>query len=239
MPRLRFSLRAFLLTFTAITVVVGWYISVAEQQKRAVATIHRWGGTVIYDYQYHDHTDPNQRSITINADPPDTWLVNLLGRDYVHRVVGVFGYQEQHYQSSGPVWQLFGPARIDTEFHRDTDAAFESLHSLRSLMFLDLNQTALTDAGLDSLRELRSLQRLSLFRYNITDAGLATVAQISGLKSVTLFETKVTDTGVRQLQAARPELEIWHFETAEVRNGEWVQKSAPIEPEPISGLPGP
>lgn len=201
--RTRFSLKTLLISFTAAAVALGYFVGTAQQQKRAVAAIERLGGTVIYDYQYRHDQELDEKVINLFNAPPDVWYVNLLGRDFFHRVVGVHGYKLRYHNQSGPVYLSFGPSRLKTEFSENTDEALGSLRGLRSLLFLDLRRTSVTDAGLETL------------------------AILDGIASVTLFRTKVTDEGVRRLQEAMPDLEIRHWAVGEIRNGEWVQKKLP------------
>ena len=225
--RPRFRLRSFFIAFTLFTVVFGCYASRAQQQRRAVAAIERLGGTVIYDYQYYiDEHD--ERCIGLFEEPPDKWYVHLLGRDYFHRVAGVYGYKEHHYESIGSGMHSFGPSRMRTNFNEHTDECLKSLGGIHSLVFLNLRKTTVTDAGLNHLLKLHSLERLNLYDCNITDEGLRTLPRVKGLSEISLLNTKVTAEGIRQLQTVMPRLEIWHPVTAEVVDGAWVQRKRAI-----------
>lgn len=224
--RPRFSLRSYFVVLTAFVVLFGYLVGRAQQQKRAVTAIERLGGTVIYDYQYVCDEESSQRCKRLFEEPPDTWYVNLLGQDFFHKVVGVNGFKQHYYQSVGSVVHSFGPSRIDTAFNSDTDEALGSLTGLHSLQFLNLRETAVTDQGLKNLLRLKSLQRVDLYDCQITDKGLETLADVNDLSSVTLLRTEVTEDGVRKLAESSPGLEVWHFSTTEVRDGELVQKGA-------------
>lgn len=229
--RLRFRLRSFLVAFTLVSIVLGLYISRAQEQKGAVAAIERLGGTVIYDYQYYvDELD--QRCIGLSRKPADNWGVHLLGRDYFHSVAGVWGFQEHSSASIGGAMHSFGPMRMSTEFDERTDECLSLLAGVHSLVFLNLRETAVSDAGLTHLRKLPSLNRLDLCECNITDEGLRTLASVNGLSELILFNTKVTEKGVRRLLAVKPKLEIWHPVTAEVVDGAWVQRKRPTFDRP-------
>ena len=119
--------------------------------------------------------------------------------------------------------------------YRDlTDAELQPLSSIRELVWLDLNDTAvgddglfhlsgltglkrlrldetqITDAGLAHLAGLTQLEQLNLYKSPITDAGLVHLAALANLKELSLQRTQVTAEGVAKLQKSLPKCQIAH-----------------------------
>jgi hypothetical protein len=115
---------------------------------------------------------------------PD-WLPTLLARRSAGYVVG---------------------AGLQSRETKDADLA--PLAELSGLVWLHLNDTALTDQGLVHLSGLANLERLRLDETQVTDAGLQQIAKLRRLKTLNVYRTRVSDEGVKKLQAARPELDI-------------------------------
>ena len=80
---LRISLRGLLLFMFVVCSVLGWKVSLARKQPKAVAWVQQSGGGVIYDYEL----DSAGRRVR-NAKPPGpAWLRDRLGIDYFTSVV--------------------------------------------------------------------------------------------------------------------------------------------------------
>src|SRR5262245_26702937 len=73
----RFSLRTFLLVITALALWLGWKFGEAREQRRVVAELI--GLDVQYDFSDYFGGSP----------PEPAWLIDLVGVDFFHDVVGV------------------------------------------------------------------------------------------------------------------------------------------------------
>ncbi len=89
-----------------------------------------------------------------------------------------------------------------------TDDDLTHLPHLPTVTRLSLHRTFVTDAGLPHLYRLPALESLDLAGTSVSDAGIPHLAAMPALRSANLNHTKVTLSGVRELQAARPGLDI-------------------------------
>jgi hypothetical protein len=168
---MRFRLSTLLIAVCALSVMLGIYRHRAEQQREAVRAVAAMGGSVVYrgllfdelpEYIWEDGTrDPNYPS----------WLLDLLGRDYVATVVsGYIGndYRERvrHERSyEGPLGPRMNPGYPDptpAEMIDVRDGTIERLASLDGLLSLDLAETNVADDDLAQLSRLTNLRTLRL-----------------------------------------------------------------------------
>jgi len=90
--------------------------------------------------------------------------------------------------------------RVDLKYNKQVDdASLKELAGLKSLHWLDLQQTEVTVAGMKELAGLKSLQELNLTGTKLTDAGLKELARQTNFRGLDLGATKVTDTGLLEL----------------------------------------
>src|SRR4051812_26263939 len=81
-PRIR--LRTLMLLVAALALGMGWNVTRARAQRRAVETIRRIGGDVWYDFEFEDG-----RPIGRPAESPvPRWVLDRVGIDHFHWVVG-------------------------------------------------------------------------------------------------------------------------------------------------------
>jgi hypothetical protein len=104
--------------------------------------------------------------------------------------------------------QLGKPVAGVWSLNRFTDRDVPLLRGFATLIVLDLGGSQVTDKGLARLKGLTSLEHLDLRETPVTDKGLRMLKGFTALRLLDLTKTKVTDAGVKELQKARPELEI-------------------------------
>jgi len=61
----------------------------------------------------------------------------------------------------------------------------------------------------DAKRPGKPVVAVTFYRSKVTDAGLKELKELKSLRSLDLTETKVTAAGIKELQAARPELQVF------------------------------
>jgi hypothetical protein len=89
-----------------------------------------------------------------------------------------------------------------------TDAGLAHFTGMKDLESLTLYETAVGDDGLEHLSGLTNLQTLHLMKTNVSDKGLQHLHGLPNLKWLNVQGTRVTDAGVRELQQARPGLQV-------------------------------
>lgn len=98
----------------------------------------------------------------------------------------------------------------------------------KQLVWLNLNNAAISDAAVDEITKLTVLTRLQLSNTGITDKGLTKLQSLQELQSLNLVGTKVTATGVSQLKGLKKLKNLYLYQTG-VNNNEWsmLQKTFP------------
>jgi Leucine-rich repeat (LRR) protein len=139
---LQISLRAVLVLVTLLCVGLSLWVGPAERQRRAVAAIDKFGGSVRYG------------ELAAGERFPVTFLRRWLSPDYFDEVeeVDLTGTQVTdaglaHLQG---LTGLQGLWLINTQV---TDAGLAHLQGLTGLQVLSLDNTQVTDAGLAKLRQ--------------------------------------------------------------------------------------
>jgi hypothetical protein len=89
-----------------------------------------------------------------------------------------------------------------------SDESVVSLHPLRNLDSLHLEDMPLTDACCNDLSRLKHLQWLSIKGTRITDKGAAQLQALSNLTCLTAYETLITEEGKARLEQAIPGLDV-------------------------------
>jgi hypothetical protein len=139
------------LVITALCVWLGVEVSAARQKQRAIFTIERLGGSIVYDYQWGKNG-----AWLANAKPPGLGFVKaLLGENYRAEPVEI-----QFFKDPG-----MAPDRF-------TDVEAEQLQCFSKLEWLVLMDTKVTDAGLTHIAALRNLGRLDLEGSRVTPDGV-------------------------------------------------------------------
>ncbi len=98
----------------------------------------------------------------------------------------------------------------------------------KQLVWLKLDNAAISDATMDAISGLTTLRRLSLSNTNITDKGLEKLQSLQQLQSLNLVATKVTAQGVMQLGKIKSLKNLYLYHTG-VNNNDWnaLQKAFP------------
>lgn len=98
----------------------------------------------------------------------------------------------------------------------------------KQIVWLKLDDAAITDAAMDEIGKLPNLTRLQLSRTNITDKGIATLQDLQQLQSLNLVGTKVTTEGVLQLNKLKKLKYLYLYQTG-VGSDDWqaLQKAFP------------
>jgi hypothetical protein len=93
-----------------------------------------------------------------------------------------------------------------------TDKQFAQLvGSMPKLEILVLSGKNMNDAALATVAKSKSLKQLSLARCEVTDRGLMLLVQTPSLKRLTLWQpAEMTDEGINQFKAARPDVQVRH-----------------------------
>jgi len=103
------------------------------------------------------------------------------------------------------------------------DTLVKLLRSLeKQLVWLKLDNAAVSDKAMDDIAACHSLTRLQLSNTNITDAGVAKLAALSRLQSLNLVGTKVTAQGLMPLKAIKGLQHLYLYQTGIV-TGDWMK----------------
>jgi hypothetical protein len=151
----QFSLRALLLGFTAIAIVLGLYDASHRKKERCLRRLRELDASICFDYEW----SPKGAFIP-DARPP--------GNDLLKRILG------EHY-AAHPQEVLVGESRTAHEF-TDADAAL--LTSLSEVKWLSLQGTRVTDEGLLSVHHLKKLERLDLEGSRVTPDGVRQIKAV-------------------------------------------------------------
>jgi internalin A len=180
--RTSLSLRMLMVLVLVMGGGLGWLVRRATVQRRAVEVITKAGGQVMYDYQYNGKPPAPGAS-----SPWPKWLVEAVGMDYFHNVVGVW----------------FHPNGKRDADALSTDALMAYIAQLDKLVFLDLDRAQgepLTDAGFAHVVGLDRLENLHIRSPGLTDAGLAPLAKLTQPRLLHLKGTSMTDAGLAHLR---------------------------------------
>ncbi|MHC4406471.1 MAG: leucine-rich repeat domain-containing protein [Planctomycetota bacterium] len=174
--RFQFTIRSLLVLMTVFALWLGFEVSRARRQQKAVETILKLGGRVTYDWEVAgDSYGRSGRAKPIERPGP-AWLRSWLGDHYFDTVVQV-GLHGR------PV----------------TDDDMAALGGLTELEYLTVSSADITDRGLAHLRGLTKLRHLWLNSTRITDAGLRHLSEMQNLQSLYVASTGVLGPGLRHL----------------------------------------
>ena len=223
---LRFSVRRLIALVLVVGVGLGWMVRQAHIQREAVAAIKDAGGSVWYDWEWH-----NGRKFPGKPWAPE-WLIRAVGVDFFGRVacvtyprraievglaLAVEIQKRPHRSQYSPSYSGVRAPGYDGAFTADlkslgdlsdldlsstdvTDDGLANLAGLTKLVCLNLEGTQITDAGLIHLERLTKIKTLALSGNRITDAGLLNLTGLAELGSLDLRDTQVTDSGLRHLE---------------------------------------
>jgi Leucine rich repeat len=198
----QFSLRSLLIVTMIVAVGSGWLGRKIERkriEREAVAGIEASGGSVWYDYQQGQFSEPSG----------PVWLRGLLGNDFFSEVVKA--HLVGNTIGDAGLANVMGLPRLQSlelPGAYVNEAGVAHIKNLAQLESLDLSTTNVTDAELANIKDLPRLRSLDLSSTNVTDAGLANLKILSQLRVLKLKYTKVTDAGLKSLQQALPNCRI-------------------------------
>lgn len=92
----------------------------------------------------------------------------------------------------------------------------------KQIVWLKLDNSAISDAAMDEIAKLPALTRLYLSNTNITDKGVGKLQALQQLQSLNLVGTKVTAQGVMELKEIKGLKNLYLYHTA-VSNSDWIQ----------------
>ena len=88
---------------------------------------------------------------------------------------------------------------LQLENSQITDAGLKEIADLPNLLELDLTNTKITDAGLKEIKRMKSLRGLRLDETSITDAGLNELSDCTSIQLLGLTATQISDSGLNAL----------------------------------------
>lgn len=208
----RFSLRAFLICTTLLSLVIGFYIVGAKKQAKAVSWCLKHGGNVDYDsnYDFNKHTSGP-------ASPEQQWHESASTRDYVSNVVQV------RYTSQGSdpstlkaltnldMLVIYDAKQCDVEICdafpklKVLQLLGDGIDDLASLSNLtNIEQLGLAKLDVENLEPLGklSLQSLIISDSNIQD--FSALSNLTGLQLLIIKNTDISDEDLEELEAALP-----------------------------------
>ncbi len=109
------------------------------------------------------------------------------------------------------------------------DSLVQLLEPLKKqLVWLKLDNAAISDESLEAIAKLTSLTRLQLSNTNVTDKGIEKLQSLQQLQSLNLVGTKVSAQGVTRLSKLKNLKNLYLYQTS-VNNTDWVllQKTFP------------
>ena len=182
---------------------LGWHVRSARIPREAVAAITEAGGTIEYDWEWHDG-----KEIPGGTPWAPPWLVNAIGVDFFGHITFVELYATANDAVLVEVGRLARPQAVILTNSPVSDVGLEHLTGLTNLSRLDLSLTELTDSGLAHLKGLTYLSHLDLMATQVTDAGLAHLNGLANISELDLSGTQVANVGAAELRRALPKLTI-------------------------------
>jgi hypothetical protein len=149
-----------LIVVLLLSVLLGWFamrMRQAERQRQAVEARRKAGGTVLYDYQFHEESGS---ATGVLESPVPAWLRELMGEDFFASVAAV-GFHD-------PEVSVLESRSVTVD---DADAVLEHVAGLTGVVRLELSANQVTDAGLEHLRGLTELGLLFLHGTHVTEEG--------------------------------------------------------------------
>lgn len=182
----RISLRALLALMTLATIFCGIYFPSIRKQRAAVATIESLGGSVRYDFQQGGRESNVPR-----------WLLDFLGEDTFHRVIGVnvntqiIGNSVMSNSTHVPeVWDALPSLphvrRFAMEHGFVPSDSFKKIQSLTKLESVRINDVVLDDESIAALVSLKQLRIVSIMGGELTDSALDVMSQLPHLETLRL-----------------------------------------------------
>jgi hypothetical protein len=178
----RFSLFSLLAAITLASAGMGWARHRAERQRHAVEWILSQGGEIRYEhyrklktdvcYEAGSEQDKAQRAA---LRPDNSWVANLLGEHYVHRIERVLFQQSK---LDGDLWEL------------------KHAYGAKQFLFVDCNLTANV---LAAIGECKSVEQMNVVEGTCDATGLVHLAQLPRLKELFLQSVTLDKGALRHL----------------------------------------
>jgi internalin A len=191
-PRFILTVRGMMILVLLVGGVMGWKVRRAAIQRRAVATIKRAGGHVVYDYQIREDED--------NPQPwAPAWLRRGVGDEWFQEVVEVslsdtdLTKTQSGDETLAAVATLDRLEKLDVNMQSINATSLVPLIGLTRLKELTLVPDQTTDSWLADLEKMYSLETLRLKYKEGTPSG-ATLARIAELRWLKDFEVGARDT---------------------------------------------
>jgi hypothetical protein len=205
---LRYSLRVFLVAFSALAIWVGYETRLAGQRRELTRQVHGLGGYVEYASEAWYPILDEQLAFYPEPAPPERvpgFMSRILGREFheeVHVVVLALTNTTDADLLAMP--QLGSVRRLELDGTSVTDAGLMRLASCDRLEYLSLWNLKVGDAGIAQIKALRRLKYLNLHGTHLTDLGMEHLLGFADLEHVDLTETRVSPAGIQRLKEALP-----------------------------------
>ncbi|MDZ4778767.1 MAG: hypothetical protein SGJ19_00775 [Planctomycetia bacterium] len=197
-PRLRFSLRTFLVLICLIGALLGLAahrIEKGKQRWAKIAELQKLGVGVGFTEDYRQWTP----DVIGNMN----WWQSWREADRAQNLsVVMFGQESPAPRAFELIRDFPGIAIVHLDGQEVDDRLMAELVRHRNIVHLDLQRSQITDEGLARLLELPNLNSLAL-PPGTTDAGLAHVAQLTQLRRLVARNTKITDAGLKNFVGRR------------------------------------
>jgi hypothetical protein len=184
---------------TILSLWLGVTANRANRQRRAVETIRKAGGQVLYDYE----CDDDGRQIFDGPSPPGpNCLRNLIGIDYFATVaqVGIDGERLTVDDSFAAIEELPQLRLLVLNRTGITDSGLARFRGLTELRVLEVWGSSVTDDGWEPLKHFPHLKTLWLSGPNITDSTLLQIKDLTNITDLVLLNAQVTDSGLKCLK---------------------------------------
>jgi hypothetical protein len=138
-----------------------------------------------------------------------SWVHSLLVPDAPGHVLGIGlrGRKQVTDTSLAPLADLSMLVWIDLQDTAISDAGLVHISGLKKLERLRLDETQISDVGLHQLANLPSLRMLNVSRTRVSDAGLDYLTTLP-IGELYLMKSGVTDEGVQRFRHVRPDVNI-------------------------------
>lgn len=189
----RFSLLTFLVAVAVLAGAFGWARHRAEQQRLAVEWIESQGGYVRYEHYrklvtnvYYSTGSDAQIAQRDALRPDNSWLANLLGEQYVHRIESIDFYDKR---LAGEIWRFqhaHGVQRIGFDECDVSAETLEAISKCKALESISISDCYCDSDGLRFLANLPSLKEIYLYRIHFAPGALAHLGRCVALESLNM-----------------------------------------------------
>jgi hypothetical protein len=158
-----------------VTLCAIWFARIAylaRQQRDAIRLIESLGGSVAFDHNYEEASEP----------PWPQWLRVWLGEEYFRRVNGVALVSEDFTDEGLATLASLGDLKV-LRFHSSkiTDGGIAKLRGCKGLESLEVRWAGMTDGGMAHIGSLKNLKELRLENTRVTDEGLRYLTELPQL----------------------------------------------------------